>query len=132
MTVDRDILLDEYGDFEVSAGDLVLCEDMDCLVQDLVDRIQTIPGTYVEDVAGAPPEKTPYGAGLPLFVHLEDTPAFRNALRMAVLSEVAKEMRALPQRNVVAIDRPEPRRGAVRLSFVRKSDLATGTAKATS
>lgn len=116
---DEDLQLDEFGDFVIGAdGDAAVISGDDTLQQDIRHRLITTKGSH--------PEDPDYGGDLPLWVHEESDRHRRQAMRVDLQLELAKEARILPQRTGVTITPIDRQTGNVKVSYVRKADLIEG------
>ena len=117
---DGDLLLDDYGDLVVDAGgDATVIDGMDTLIQDIRHRLMTVKGSLVDD-----PE---YGASLPLFLHQCSHPAGRRDIANSCIEELAKEERILQQCTQVQVIPTDGKTINIKVSFVRLSDLQSGS-----
>ena len=117
---DVDLQLDDDGDLGIDPdGGPATVSDMDVLRQDIRHRLLTVKGSLAAD-----PD---YGGSLPLFLHMPTHPANRRDLINTMQSELAKETRILPQRTVIDIKTISREEIALRISFVRASDLVEGS-----
>lgn len=118
----KDILFDEDGDLSVSpSGDLQMASGLECLQQDLRDRLETMPGDLY-----AHPD---WGCGIRLLLGALSTPLNRalavRYLRLAVLDEsrIRKETVQILERQFTTEQKEfeirfVPRGGATQQSLV--------------
>jgi hypothetical protein len=81
-----DIQLDDEGDIIIdSGGDLMLAVELDCLIQDVKNRLITYPGDLFTDET--------YGVGLQEFTNSEDTEINRLHVTQMITLKLSEEPR---------------------------------------
>ena len=81
-----DIQLTDEGDFAIdSGGDVMLAIELDCLIQDVKNRLITYPGDLFTDET--------YGVGIQEFTNSEDTEINRLHLTQMIKLKLSEEPR---------------------------------------